>query len=109
RAVTSRPPLARSVPCSAAPRAPPPFPPRRSSDLFSAHAPTSAPESLPASAPALPSAAPPPASSPPAAPASLADTSPETRGTSWRSEEHTSELQSREHLVCRLPLEKKEQ
>src|SRR5207253_9096599 len=25
----------------------------------------------------------------------------------WRSEEHTSELQSRGHLVCRLPLEKK--
>src|SRR5690606_40642790 len=32
------------------------------------------------------------------------------RGTSWpskRSEEHTSELQSRENLVCRLLLEKK--
>src|SRR3989442_10413136 len=27
--------------------------------------------------------------------------------TSWRSEEHTSELQSRPHLVCRLLLEKK--
>src|SRR5207253_3576919 len=26
-----------------------------------------------------------------------------------RSEEHTSELQSRGHLVCRLPLEKKKQ
>src|SRR5690606_39953123 len=26
-----------------------------------------------------------------------------------RSEEHTSELQSRENLVCRLPLEKKKQ
>src|ERR1041385_1804910 len=26
----------------------------------------------------------------------------------WRSEEHTSELQSRLHLVCRLLLEKKE-
>src|SRR5690554_7764960 len=25
----------------------------------------------------------------------------------WRSEEHTSELQSRAHLVCRLLLEKK--
>src|SRR3989442_9018027 len=25
----------------------------------------------------------------------------------WRSEEHTSELQSRPHLLCRLPLEKK--
>src|SRR5439155_3554626 len=28
-------------------------------------------------------------------------------GTGWRSEEHTSELQSRGHLVCRLLLEKK--
>src|SRR2546429_3681332 len=28
-------------------------------------------------------------------------------GTNWRSEEHTSELQSRLHLVCRLLLEKK--
>src|SRR5690606_41089222 len=27
----------------------------------------------------------------------------------WRSEEHTSELQSRENLVCRLLLEKKNQ
>src|SRR5690625_5855126 len=29
------------------------------------------------------------------------------RGLRWRSEEHTSELQSRGHLVCRLLLEKK--
>src|SRR2546422_3815711 len=28
-------------------------------------------------------------------------------GDLWRSEEHTSELQSRLHLVCRLLLEKK--
>src|SRR5687768_18297056 len=28
-------------------------------------------------------------------------------GEVWRSEEHTSELQSRLHLVCRLLLEKK--
>src|SRR2546422_1337049 len=28
-------------------------------------------------------------------------------GQAWRSEEHTSELQSRLHLVCRLLLEKK--
>src|SRR5690606_39753764 len=28
-------------------------------------------------------------------------------GNLWRSEEHTSELQSRENLVCRLLLEKK--
>src|SRR2546429_5501826 len=31
------------------------------------------------------------------------------RGRSGRSEEHTSELQSRLHLVCRLLLEKKNQ
>src|SRR2546429_5743048 len=31
------------------------------------------------------------------------------RGDSVRSEEHTSELQSRLHLVCRLLLEKKKQ
>src|SRR5690625_5421478 len=30
-----------------------------------------------------------------------------TSGTVFRSEEHTSELQSRGHLVCRLLLEKK--
>src|SRR3712207_7910369 len=29
------------------------------------------------------------------------------RGDLWRSEEHTSELQSRQYLVCRLLLEKK--
>src|SRR3989442_10668009 len=32
---------------------------------------------------------------------------PEARFSSVRSEEHTSELQSRPHLVCRLLLEKK--
>src|SRR2546422_1436119 len=32
---------------------------------------------------------------------------PEARATRGRSEEHTSELQSRLHLVCRLLLEKK--
>src|SRR3712207_8978477 len=30
-----------------------------------------------------------------------------SRSASGRSEEHTSELQSRQYLVCRLPLEKK--
>src|SRR5436309_8102484 len=34
-------------------------------------------------------------------------TRPAPRATSTRSEEHTSELQSRENLVCRLLLEKK--
>src|SRR3989442_10917878 len=33
----------------------------------------------------------------------------EVRATCHRSEEHTSELQSRPHLVCRLLLEKKKQ
>src|SRR5690554_7476593 len=32
---------------------------------------------------------------------------PQTNGEIMRSEEHTSELQSRPHLVCRLLLEKK--
>src|SRR3989442_7630138 len=32
---------------------------------------------------------------------------PETESNGTRSEEHTSELQSRPHLVCRLLLEKK--
>src|SRR3712207_8140707 len=31
----------------------------------------------------------------------------EGEGSRWRSEEHTSELQSRQYLVCRLLLEKK--
>src|SRR3712207_8952479 len=30
-----------------------------------------------------------------------------TSNSDWRSEEHTSELQSRQYLVCRLLLEKK--
>src|SRR5258708_19113495 len=41
---------------------------------------------------------------PPPAPAYFATLSPARR---WRSEEHTSELQSPDHLVCRLLLEKK--
>src|SRR5262245_62907503 len=36
---------------------------------------------------------------------SMRETSPRT--AAWRSEEHTSELQSLRHLVCRLLLEKK--
>src|SRR5207253_10400102 len=38
---------------------------------------------------------------------SLRDPSPETVASVCRSEEHTSELQSRGHLVCRLLLERK--
>src|SRR5690606_40331979 len=37
----------------------------------------------------------------------LAPSSLDARRANGRSEEHTSELQSRENLVCRLPLEKK--
>src|SRR3712207_9559183 len=35
------------------------------------------------------------------------DPAPPEGGNPDRSEEHTSELQSRQYLVCRLPLEKK--
>src|SRR5947208_8308949 len=41
--------------------------------------------------------------------ASYSRASPATLPTSARSEEHTSELQSPDHLVCRLLLEKKKQ
>src|SRR2546430_7238920 len=40
-----------------------------------------------------------------ATPASITSTI--ANGKSWRSEEHTSELQSQSNLVCRLLLEKK--
>src|SRR2546429_7226231 len=50
----------------------------------------------------------PSASSTPRWSRSTRSSSPRTAGCSrWRSEEHTSELQSRLHLVCRLLLEKK--
>src|SRR5690606_41489340 len=39
----------------------------------------------------------------------LADAHPHNLSQTQRSEEHTSELQSRENLVCRLLLEKKKQ
>src|SRR3712207_8853425 len=48
--------------------------------------------------------------SPPATHAGAGRTPPRRRaggGSSGRSEEHTSELQSRQYLVCRLLLEKK--
>src|SRR5690625_7963747 len=60
------------------------FPTRRSSDLPSPPAPRATPPG------------------PPAVPVA-----PRCRVVRWRSEEHTSELQSRGHLVCRLLLEKK--
>src|SRR5207253_8631117 len=37
----------------------------------------------------------------------LSGFTPMAASAQWRSEEHTSELQSRGHLVCRLLLEKK--
>src|SRR5947208_3698907 len=39
----------------------------------------------------------------------LAEPLQEWRPSNIRSEEHTSELQSPDHLVCRLPLEKKKE
>src|SRR5690606_41848586 len=50
---------------------------------------------------------PPSAGSTPTSPPSPNSGSPKSCATSPRSEEHTSELQSRENLVCRLLLEKK--
>src|SRR3712207_9272185 len=46
-------------------------------------------------------------SEPPAPPASTAMARPTSSSANPRSEEHTSELQSRQYLVCRLLLEKK--
>src|SRR5690606_40040072 len=101
------------LPCSLSPPRPPRstlFPYRRSSDLAGgrqvcgvtrAVRPHIDDPGLPAApaAPALPAlpAAPPVAVLPPEPPVPP------------RSEEHTSELQSRENLVCRLLLEKKKQ
>src|SRR3989442_6145167 len=51
-----------------------------------------------------------PGHSPPSSAAAARGTAPRTTGPGSaddRSEEHTSELQSRPHLVCRLLLEKK--
>src|SRR5690606_41392997 len=91
------------------------FPPRRSSDLVgapdSAPAPAAQPQRLsafsaPTAAPTPPPATPAPAPAPSPWGATRAPAAPE-RVPSTRSEEHTSELQSRENLVCRLLLEKK--
>src|SRR3712207_6996409 len=46
-------------------------------------------------------------SGPPCTPACSAPRRPSCRSLRPRSEEHTSELQSRQYLVCRLLLEKK--
>src|SRR3712207_8319067 len=65
---------------------------------------TRSPHEAPAPpAPASTAPAPPRSRPPPAARRSAASTAPPPR-----SEEHTSELQSRQYLVCRLLLEKKQ-
>src|SRR5437899_7206582 len=91
-----------------APSISPLFPYRRSSDLAPSRAParpaTPSPGPPSAAAPAARSSAPGPAAAPPPpAPPSAAHSPPSPP----RSEEHTSELQSLRHLVCRLLLEKK--
>src|SRR5436305_5118384 len=93
--------------CSAAPRDLPSFPTRRSSDLFGPHGNvgahlTEVADHLDLTAGLVK--------------ASLAREESDEEREAWftdelrrelRSEEHTSELQSRPHLVCRLLLEKK--
>src|SRR5690606_41352055 len=75
------------------------FPTRRSSDL-------SAPSSCTSPTSSTSTRTPTPARSSPCSPPDRPSAA--TAGTSSpRSEEHTSELQSRENLVCRLLLEKK--
>src|SRR5690606_40570660 len=88
------------VSCAAVPRDLHSFPTRRSSDLSG--------DSAPAPAPAPPWRAP----GQLRRGAHRCETAPGPSGPGYppdryRSEEHTSELQSRENLVCRLLLEKK--
>src|SRR5687768_18264284 len=79
------------------------FPTRRSSDLGArASAMAVATARMAARPNGLDTAT--PANTTAATPSSRAPT---TSRMFWRSEEHTSELQSRLHLVCRLLLEKK--
>src|SRR5690606_40507386 len=104
------------VSLTASHRALPSFPTRRSSDLADPPAQPPAPDPR---APRTASRHRPPADSPPApqqrtshtqqahAPPGAPAPRPPPRGRPLRSEEHTSELQSRENLVCRLLLEKK--
>src|SRR5439155_24739217 len=77
--------------CCGDPRVPHSFPTRRSSDLPTPSAGVRHVKD--------------PGSKAACAPARIANSPTETRG--FRSEEHTSELQSRGQLVCRLLLEKK--
>src|SRR5438552_14953882 len=79
------------------PLAPPPPPP-----------PPPAPPPAPPPPPPPPPPAPPPAPPPPPPPAPVPPPPPPPPAPPpGRSEEHTSELQSPDHLVCRLLLEKK--
>src|SRR5687768_18217028 len=84
------------------------FPTRRSSDLTAVRvSPSSACNSSRWISPAAPAVSPPvPSSRLPAGHGATALLSDEVDSL-VRSEEHTSELQSRLHLVCRLLLEKK--
>src|SRR5439155_10327789 len=83
------------------------FPTRRSSDLSSAISPMRSRRSSPTARSSSPSARRCACSSVMSS-AFCRRTSSSTSTTS-RSEEHTSELQSRGHLVCRLLLEKKQE
>src|SRR5690606_41900632 len=99
-----------------APRCPHSFPTRRSSDLGCMIAPSAAPMAdhigkaliaigeMNVAAATQPSA---PAAAPAASHFGLRRRRSGKSDTMRRSEEHTSELQSRENLVCRLLLEKK--
>src|SRR5207253_11325719 len=91
----------------------PPFPTRRSSDLWRRPSRAVACTPTPASTPCGRSSRTPRASRPSSSPTPCARRIRACRSRSTtprrssRSEEHTSELQSRGHLVCRLLLEKK--
>src|SRR3989442_7187822 len=79
------------------------FPTRRSSDLQAADVVPAQPSDIvPAQPPDIV-----PAQTTDVVPAEPPDVVPAQGGGLGRSEEHTSELQSRPHLVCRLLLEKK--
>src|SRR5699024_11724647 len=88
------------------PQAPHPFPTRRSSDLRRRGTPSRA-ESSTASSPGERRAQAGPVSSKRRSPRLSRKASPRSPSPWARSEEHTSELQSRFDLVCRLLLEKK--
>src|SRR5690606_40045306 len=91
---------------SGGPRGRYPFPTRRSSDLRNAGNAASVTRVIPATS-ATPAATPALASTCPASRRSPFATTAAVAAFRWRSEEHTSELQSRQNLVCRLLLEKK--